>query len=42
MGFIAEVRWFDLRDDLSWDDAVRNNRITYPQLERIRERLGYR
>ncbi len=41
MGFIAEVRWFDLCDESLWDDTLRNDRITYPQLQRIRERLGY-
>ncbi len=42
LGSIAEVRWFDLREESLWDDVLRNDRITYPQLTRIRARLGYR
>ena len=38
---ISGVRWFDLRDEGSWDEAVRENPFTYPQLLRLREVLGY-
>ena len=38
---ISEVRWFDLRNERSWDDALFQNPFTYPQLVRLREVLGY-
>ena len=38
---IAEVRWFDLRDPASWDPLVVADRITHPQVMRIRAALGY-
>jgi hypothetical protein len=38
---ISEVRWFDLRDESSWDDALFQDPYTYPQLVRLREVLGY-
>jgi hypothetical protein len=38
---ISEVRWFDLRDESSWDDAIFQDTFTYPQLVRLREVLGY-
>jgi ADP-ribose pyrophosphatase YjhB (NUDIX family) len=38
---IAEVRWFDLRSPISWDDELKSDQITYPLLQRIRAVLGY-
>jgi ADP-ribose pyrophosphatase YjhB (NUDIX family) len=38
---IVEVRWFDLRDERSWGSALIEDSITYPQVLRIRELLGY-
>ncbi len=38
---ISEVRWFDLTDVSSWDDLLRADPYTYPQLVRLREALGY-
>ena len=38
---IAEVRWFDLRDESSWVDELAGDPYTYPQLVRLRAILGY-
>ena len=38
---ITEVRWFDLQDESTWDDLLRTDPFTYPQLVRLREALGY-
>jgi ADP-ribose pyrophosphatase YjhB (NUDIX family) len=38
---IVEVRWFDLRDQVSWGEKVRNDAITYTLLLKIRSVLGY-
>ena len=38
---IAEVRWFDMKDERSWDPLLIGDPITYPQLRRIRKELGY-
>jgi len=38
---ISEVRWFDLREPLSWGPGVVSNIFVYPQLLRVRELLGY-
>ena len=38
---ISEVRWFDLRDETDWDEDLCQDPITYPQLIRLREFLGY-
>ena len=38
---IRAVGWFDLRDPSRWDALVLADRITYPQLERLRVALGY-
>ena len=38
---IVEVRWFDLRDEIDWGDKLLQDPITYPQLLRLREALGY-
>lgn len=39
---ISEVKWFDLRDTSGWDQLLTNDQITYSQMERIREELGYK
>jgi 8-oxo-dGTP diphosphatase len=39
--YISEVRWFDLRDEDSWDDELFQDPYTYPQLVRLRQVLGY-
>ena len=38
---IHAVGWFDLRDPSRWDAMLIADRITYPQLERLRAALGY-
>jgi 8-oxo-dGTP diphosphatase len=38
---IVEVRWFDLRDEINWGKELLQDPITYPQLLRLRETLGY-
>jgi len=38
---IAEVGWFDLRDETTWDAKVITDPFTYPLLQRIRTVLGY-
>jgi 8-oxo-dGTP pyrophosphatase MutT (NUDIX family) len=38
---IVEVRWFDLRDESTWDTALVNDPIIYLPLQRIRKKLGY-
>jgi 8-oxo-dGTP pyrophosphatase MutT (NUDIX family) len=38
---IVEVKWFDLRNADSWDEAVKSNHFTYPQLLRLQVVLGY-
>ena len=38
---IAEVKWFDLRDESSWDSELTTDPITYGQLQRIRHTLDY-
>ncbi|MFC2025851.1 NUDIX domain-containing protein [Chloroflexota bacterium] len=37
---ISEVRWFDLRDESSWDDLLVQDSITYPQIKLLKETLG--
>ena len=39
---IAEVGWFDLRDEAGWSKEVISDQITYPELKRIQAILGYR
>jgi 8-oxo-dGTP diphosphatase len=39
---ISEVRWFDLRDETDWDEDLLQDPITYPQMMRLREALGYK
>ena len=38
---IVEVKWFDLRDESSWDSKLNADPITYGQLQRIRKIMGY-
>jgi 8-oxo-dGTP pyrophosphatase MutT (NUDIX family) len=38
---ISEVRWFDLRDVGQWEDELKDDPFTYPQLIMLREFLGY-
>ena len=38
---ISEVRWFDLCDEGGWDEDLRQDPFTYPQLVRLRKALGY-
>ena len=38
---IVEIGWFDLRDAASWNELVRANKITYPQLLAVQSLLGF-
>lgn len=38
---IVEVRWFDLRRSNKWENALKDNPVTFPLLQRIRTILGY-
>jgi 8-oxo-dGTP pyrophosphatase MutT (NUDIX family) len=38
---IVQVGWFDLRTMEDWDDLLRSDPFTYPQLEWLKELLGY-
>jgi 8-oxo-dGTP pyrophosphatase MutT (NUDIX family) len=38
---IFEVKWFDLKDISGWDQLLTEDPNTRPQVERIREKLGY-
>ena len=38
---IAEVKWFDLRDESSWDTELVADPLTYDQLQRVRKKLDY-
>jgi 8-oxo-dGTP pyrophosphatase MutT (NUDIX family) len=38
---IAEVRWFDLRDERDWEDDLLDDPLTYPQLTIAWRELGY-
>jgi hypothetical protein len=38
---ISEVRWFDLQDVEAWDMDLQEDQITYGQVMKIREALGY-
>lgn len=39
---IAEVGWFDLRDEASWEEEVLSDPFTYPELKKIQQILGFR
>ena len=38
---ISEVKWFDLRDLQQWENELKEDPFTYPQLIHLREILGY-
>ncbi len=38
---IAEVNWFDLCDESTWDPELRKDPFTYPLVQRVRDVLGY-
>jgi 8-oxo-dGTP pyrophosphatase MutT (NUDIX family) len=38
---ISRVKWFDLRDESTWDSALVNDPIIYLPLQRLRKKLGY-
>jgi 8-oxo-dGTP diphosphatase len=38
---ISEVRWFNLQDAEAWDTDLQQDQITYRQVMKIREALGY-
>ena len=38
---ITDVAWFDLRDESLWNEAMKLDEITYPQVKRIQKALGY-
>jgi len=38
---ISEVRWFDLRNESTWDPTLINDPIIYLPLQRVRKKLGY-
>jgi hypothetical protein len=41
LGSITALQWFDLRDEKTWAEDLRDDPITYPQLVKIRSVLGY-
>ena len=38
---ITQVRWFDLRDPVSWVGELGQDKFTLPLVQRIRSVLGY-
>jgi 8-oxo-dGTP diphosphatase len=38
---ISEVRWFDMRQVETWNEDLRRNQITFRQVLKIRDTLGY-
>lgn len=38
---ISEVRWFDLREEDKWLEDLKQDPYIYPQLARLRKKLGY-
>ena len=38
---ISEVKWLDLEDEDSWDETLKSDPYTYPELVRIRKIIGY-
>lgn len=38
---IAEVKWFDLRDESQWDADMIADPYTFPQVQAVRWKLGY-
>jgi ADP-ribose pyrophosphatase YjhB (NUDIX family) len=39
---IVEVRWFDLRHPETWDAMVYADSLTFPLMQRIQDKLGYK
>ena len=38
---ITEVKWFDLRKENEWENKLKEDPFTYPQLIKLRDYLGY-
>ena len=38
---IVDVKWFDLRDESDWDPEMLCDPFTYPQVQSLRQALGY-
>jgi 8-oxo-dGTP diphosphatase len=38
---ITAVQWLDLRDESGWEEGIKEDPFTYPQLARLRRVLGY-
>jgi 8-oxo-dGTP diphosphatase len=38
---IVEVGWFDLRDDRNWPELLTSDAVSFPQLRKVRQLLGY-
>jgi 8-oxo-dGTP pyrophosphatase MutT (NUDIX family) len=38
---IEEVKWFDLRNESTWDSLLVNDPLTYLPLQRLRRKVGY-
>lgn len=38
---IDEVKWFDLHDESGWNPELVSDSYTYPELQKIRKKLGY-
>lgn len=39
---IVEVRWFDLNHPETWDETACSDKITFPLMQRIQDKLGYK
>lgn len=38
---IVDLSWFDLREEMTWDGDLLADPVTYPQVKRIQDVLGY-
>jgi 8-oxo-dGTP pyrophosphatase MutT (NUDIX family) len=38
---IIEVKWFDMRSETNWDNALVNDPIIYLRIQSVRRKLGY-
>ncbi|MFC2015231.1 NUDIX domain-containing protein [Chloroflexota bacterium] len=38
---IVEVKWFNLQDETGWDPELISDPYSYPQVQRVRKKLGY-
>ena len=38
---IIEVKWFNLRSEVDWDNLLVKDSLTYLPLQAIRQKLGY-